>query len=136
MLSRTACLLIVVTPSLFFGGCSEPNYAPVTGQVYYNGKPLAKGVVMFQPSNGQPARGTIQTDGTFKLETPGEAEGARIGLNQVRISSRETHADAGEIALGRMLIPERYNDFVTSGLTAEVKPADNDRFVFRLQDKP
>lgn len=118
-------------------GCSEsePDYVPVRGQVFYKDKPLGQGVVMFQPTNGPPARGTIQPDGTFELETPGKGSGARVGTNRVRISAREMPKDpGGEIGLGRLLIPARYNDITTSGLTAEVKAGSDEPFVFRLTD--
>ena len=116
------------------GGCTaEPDYVPAGGHVFYNGSPLTSGVVMFQPTNGPPAIGLIQSDGTFELRTPGRGDGARIGPNAVRISSREASRDQStEIALGPLLIPERYTDFTSSGLTAEVKPQSNEPFIFRL----
>lgn len=135
-MAQFVALVVLTATALFAGGCGTSEYVPVRGQVFYNDKPLAMGVVMFQPSEGPPASGTIQADGTFELSTPGRADGARIGSNRVRIASREARLDAGEMALGRNLIPERYNDFVTSGLTADVKPANNNLFVFRLKDKP
>ena len=128
--------LFLIAAVLVAGGCSKTDYVPARGQVFYKDKPLGTGVVMFQPSHGPPACGTLRADGMFELITPGRADGARIGTNKVRISSREARPDAGEIALGRNLIPERYNDFVSSGLRVEVKPADNELFVFRLKDKP
>jgi hypothetical protein len=71
----------------------------------------------------------------MKLETPGREAGARIGVNKVRIASRETPAGGDtEMALGKSLIPERYGNFESSGLTAEVKPDGNEPFVFRLTD--
>ena len=117
-------------------GCSKtPEYVPIAGQVLYKDKPLTSGVVMFQPANGPPARGNIQADGTFQLTTTGKADGARIGTNKVRIASRGAGKDnAGEAALGSSQIPERYNDIATSGLTAEVKSAANEAFVFRITD--
>jgi hypothetical protein len=117
-------------------GCSKaPEFVSVRGQVLYKDKPLNSGVVMFQPENGPPARGNIQSDGTFELATLGKAEGARIGSNKVRIASRGPgKANAGEVALGSSEIPERYNDVSTSGLTVEVKSTGNDPFVFRLTD--
>ena len=116
------------------GGCTaEPDYVPAKGHVFYKGSPLTSGVVMFQPTNGPPATGLIQSDGTFELTTPGRAEGARIGPNAVRISSRQAPRNqTTEIALGPLLIPEQYTDFTSSGLTAEVKPQNNEPFVFRL----
>lgn len=89
---------------------------------------------MFQPPNGPPARADVVA-GAFKLETPGREAGARIGLNKVRIASRATPAGGdAEMALGKSLIPERYGNFESSGLTAEVKPDGNEPFVFRLTD--
>jgi hypothetical protein len=117
-------------------GCSKPDeYAAVRGQVFYNDKPLDQGVVMFQPAAGPPARGTIQSDGTFELETVDRGAGARIGTNRVRISARELPKNYDtEIGLGETLIPLRYNDIATSGLTAEVKGDSNEPFVFHLKD--
>ena len=125
--------LIVAVPLV--AGCSESDYAAVRGQVFYNDQPLSQGVVMFQPANGPPARGAIQPDGTFELEMLGNGKGARIGTNRVRISAREEPKNQyGEIGLGRRLIPARYDDITTSGLTAEVNPENNEPFVFRLTD--
>lgn len=117
-------------------GCSKTEeYAPISGKVFYNEKPLSSGVVMFQPPNGPPARGTIQSDGTFELKTMGQDFGARIGLNKVRVSCRESTAGGGrEVGLGKLLTPKRYNDFTTSRLTAEVKAEGNEPFEFHLKD--
>lgn len=127
---------IVATVAAIASGCSEPvEYIPVEGTVYYRDKPLSTGVVMFQPVSGPPSRGDIQADGTFQLTTPGRGDGARTGPNTVRISSRQTaSANDTEIALGPSLIPQRYSDFASSGLTAEVKPSGNDPFVFKIND--
>ena len=103
--------------------------------MFYNDKPLTNGVVMFQPSYGPPSRGTIQPDGTFELTTLGRGSGARPGINQVRVSSREEPpTQKGELKLGRLLIPERYTQFGDSGLTADVKAENNEPFVFHLTD--
>lgn len=116
-------------------GCSKPaEFVPVEGQVFFKEQPLASGVIMFQPPNGPPARADVVA-GVFKLETPGREAGARIGLNKVRIASRATPAGGdAEMALGKSLIPERYGNFESSGLTAEVKSDGNEPFVFRLSD--
>jgi hypothetical protein len=115
-------------------GCSQSEFVPVEGQVLYKEQPLKSGVIMFQPPNGPPARADIVA-GDFKLETLGGEAGARIGLNKVRIASREMPAGGDvEMALGKSLIPERYGNFESSGLTADVKPDGNEPFVFRLTD--
>ena len=133
----SCCRLFVALVCLcILAGCgkSYPEYFPVTGQVYYRDKPLTTGVIMFQPPSGPPATAQIQPDGSFTLITHGRADGAMPGLNQVRITSREMKADAAEMALGKYLIPERYSQFSTSGLSAEVKAGENDPFEFRLTD--
>jgi len=135
MACRYPLILLIAAFASFAAGCAESEFTPVRGQVFYKSVPLTSGVVMFQPPYGPPSRGTIQQDGTFELATPGRADGARPGVNQVRISSREEPPiQRGELKLGRLLIPERYTQFGDSGLTAEVKPGSNEPFVFHLAD--
>lgn len=135
-MNRLHCTLLAICHlAAISAGCSNPaEFVPVEGQVFYKEQPLASGVIMFQPPNGPPARADVVA-GAFKLETPGREAGARIGLNKVRIASRATPAGGdAEMALGKSLIPERYGNFESSGLTAEVKPDGNEPFVFRLFD--
>ncbi|QDU53905.1 hypothetical protein [Aeoliella mucimassa] len=135
--SQLSLLTTLLGVLLVTAGCGQTDqYAPVKGQVFYNDQPVTTGVVMFQPSDGPPARGRIEPDGTFELETIGEAQGARIGENKVRISSRQPPADpnAAEVGLGKLLIPRRYTDFKTSGLVIEVESDRTEPYVFRLTD--
>ena len=119
-------------------GCSpQADYAPVSGTVYYKGKPVESGVVMFQPAEGEVARGLIQSDGTYTLETLGEATGVRPGMAKVRVSVRaNTNSNGGEVGLGKLLIPERYTDFDLSGLTFEVTPTRTEPYDIQLTDSP
>ena len=127
-------LILLATLAGLSTGCSESEFVPVEGQVLFKDKPLASGVIMFQPANGPPSRSDI-TAGAFKLTTLDGQQGARIGLNKVRIASRATpQGSDAELALGKSLIPERYAHFDSSELTAEVKPEVNEPFVFRLED--
>jgi hypothetical protein len=115
-------------------GCTKSEFVRVEGQVLFNEQPLSRGVIMFQPPQGPPSRSDV-VDGAFRIESLDGAEGARVGLNKVRIASREASAGGdAEIALGRSRIPERYGDFESSELTAEVRPNGNEPFVFRLHD--
>jgi hypothetical protein len=113
--------------------------APATGKVFYNGKPLEFGSVTFQPPSGQPARGKIQSDGTFSLSTFRPGDGAVVGSHKVRItcyeSQRGTLANTGgEPSLGESLIPIKYTFFDQSGLTAEVRREESTPFLFELND--
>jgi hypothetical protein len=117
-------------------GCgTRSEYLPVEGQVFYKDQPLPNGTVVFQPADGPPSVGKTTDDGTFKMEPNDRMKGARIGLNKVRISARVQPSNGeSEVALGRLITPERYATFESSGLTAEVKPDGNEPFVFRLTD--
>jgi hypothetical protein len=103
-------------------GCGDsPRLVPVSGTVYYNGKPVESGVVMFQPPQGDMARGQVGPDGKYVLETLGQAPGVLPGTCKVRVSVRATAPNSGgELGLGKLLIPEKYTDFGRSGLTFDV----------------
>jgi len=114
--------------------------APVQGKVLYRGNPLEFGGVMFQPDVGPPAKGKINPDGTFRLTTYREGDGAVIGVHRVRVTcfdiQRPGYQQAQseqEAGAGRSLIPRKYTNFATSGLKVEVGPT-NDPFVLELTD--
>lgn len=133
-LATIFCAGLVVSAT----GCNRgPEMAAVTGKVNYNGQPLQFGSVTFQPTRGQPARGEIQSDGTFQLSTFSRGDGAFVGSHKVKIACYESQNPAfvkgpGEQRLGRSLIPVKYTLFDQSGLTAEVKPDAADPIVFDL----
>lgn len=103
-------------------GCSRrPTVVPVSGRVTFDGKPLEFGSVMLQPTAGPAARGTIGTDGSFTVSTFAPGDGAIIGPATVRVVCYEqqrpgTPPPAGELALGKSLIPEKYTQLGTSGI--------------------
>lgn len=125
-------------------GCKKgAHVVPVEGIVYYNDKPLAFGSVMFQPPMGQPAGARIQEDGSFKLSTFSEFDGAIVGRHKVKVTCYASQNPkfaqrnaAGEQSLGPLLIPETYTYSDQSGLTAEVLPERNEPFEFRLTGPP
>lgn len=130
-------LLVVISVT----GCGRHRaLAPVHGKVSYQGKPLGFGTVMFQPESGQPATGIIQPDGTFRMITHGEGDGAAVGKNQIRIACYEGQDPShefvpGQPTLGRLLIPARYLLCETSGLTTTVQPGANEPLVLELTDQ-
>src|SRR6516164_8831509 len=71
---RMSLVKLVALAALFVGpcwGCGSSGGTPVTlipvkGKVTYKGQPLTKGVVEFEPEGyGRPAKGQLQSDGTF-----------------------------------------------------------------------
>jgi hypothetical protein len=101
---------------------------PIRGEVFYNGKPLTEGTVLYLPTKagGRQARGDIQPDGTFRLTTLRDGDGAQKGEYGVVVialkphpgePSREEIEQAGGMIQRGSLIPEKYNLPETSGLT-------------------
>ena len=126
MMARIIFLLILCT-SL---GCERgPEMVPVTGTISFQGKPLSYGSVMFQPvgvEGARTARSQIDSDGSFALTTEKAGDGVAAGTCHVRITAFESQRpDATvnkqqEMALGRSAIPQRYQNFGTSGIVIEV----------------
>ncbi|WP_428305137.1 hypothetical protein [Lacipirellula sp.] len=121
-------------------GCgAKPEVVPVSGKVTYNGQPLPYGTVGFQPPQGQPSGAAIQPDGTFKLSTFAEFDGAKPGSYKVKVScyasqspSERAKPRTGEFSTGASLIPEKYAFVDRSELTAEVPADGTDAIVLEL----
>lgn len=138
--SRYCSIPLAVAAVLLVGCGPDVELATVQGQVLYNGKKLPFGSVTFQPPSGQPSTARIQADGTFRLNTRGQGEGAVVGRNQVRVTcfqgqdpSKSRGAD-GNDSLGSSLIPERYNSYETSGIVIDVPAGNRDPIVLELVD--
>jgi hypothetical protein len=128
------------------GGCGESNgLYPVYGQVNFNGEPASGATVYFHrtgPGSGEVARGEVQSDGSFRLQTGDLGNGALPGQYAVLIEWRQgplrTHRTDTEKSLGKdraregkpLLIADdrlqgRYFDVTHPRITAEVKPEKN-----------
>jgi hypothetical protein len=132
-------ITLAILTLLILTGCGKKQLptAPVEGKVLYQGKSLTFGGVLFQPDDGPLARGKIEPDGTFRLSTYRDGDGAVLGKHRVQIACYETQRpeakgqDAVERGLGKPLIPRKYLRLDTSGLQAEVKE-HNEPIVFEL----
>lgn len=130
---------------LMLSGCigEKVETGTVQGKVTYNGKPLKFGSVMLQPASGggKAATGKVQSDGTFKLSTKGTEgiEGVHVGTHRIRITCfpaqnpNFNQSSKGELALGKSLIPTKYNNFGASGLTTEVVAGENVPLILDLK---
>ena len=86
---NTFCLIIAATFIATLGvGCSSKEYGYVTGVVTINGEPVQDAVVTFAPQEGgRSAFGKTGSDGVYELNyTPG-VKGAKVGANQVSITT-------------------------------------------------
>ncbi|WP_165072872.1 hypothetical protein [Paludisphaera rhizosphaerae] len=111
-------------------GSSGPEMGRVYGTVTLNGKPVTKGTVSFVTTSpeGRNATGTISEDGSYTLQTENPGDGALLGDYKVGLVSREDvlldYIPKKPIPPKR-LIPEKYENPNTSGLTAKVESGSN-----------
>ena len=114
------------------GGSSSnlPPLAPVSGKVTLDGNPLPRGTVTFIPdeskgTKGPTAVGQIGPDGRFTLQTA-QQPGAVLGHHKVRVRARQEAKTPQEEGKEPSLIPLKYENENTSGLTFEVKAGRNE----------
>lgn len=123
-------------------GCGEarPRTVAVRGQITYHAQPLAGGTVTFVPFEPGPAAiGVISKHGRFTLTTFRPGDGALPGEYRVMIVAMAEMKgllpeDLGASSL--LLIPYRYANHLTSGLTAQVIDGDNNVTIDLERDRP
>lgn len=122
MRSRPPLGLCGLLLALAVAGCGRSGeLAPVAGRVYYRGRPLTGGTIVFTPDPERGGRGPlacaeIDAEGRYNLRT-GQAAGAVAGWHRVTIappSPTDPNAVAAEL-------PRKYSDPEQSGLLREVK---------------
>ena len=127
--SQLITVLTLGIASTLVGGGSADEMLPVNGSVSFDGKLLEYGSVMFQPvgiDGALPARSKIDADGSFSLWTEKPGDGVRVGKCKVRVTAFEaqrTNASGGkheEMSLGKSVIPQRFQNFATSGIEFDV----------------
>jgi hypothetical protein len=95
-------------------GSRETERALVRGQVFYRGRPLAGGTIVFTPDRerggrGPLALGEIDANGRYTLRT-GDQPGAVTGWHRVTVAAAGTEAP----------LPRRYRDPDHSDLSRQV----------------
>ncbi len=116
----------------------RPVY-PVSGQVLYEGQPVAGALVALLPLDerwSERAIGRTDADGRFRLTTYLSNDGAPEGSYVVGISmAQEESGREDEDGNGRpsvIALPARYAQHRTSGLTATIRPGINELPPFHL----
>lgn len=107
-----------------FLGEKKVVLVPITGEVYYNGKPVENGVVEFYPADDEAdtrkAIGALKEGGKFELYTDidGMKEGAVAGDYIVVLNVNHPN-QPGQLAPSRML-PDKYYRIETTPVRATV----------------
>jgi hypothetical protein len=115
-------------------GCGDgrPRTYPAGGRVVFaDGAPLQGGNIELAPKEGTiktSARAMIESDGTFRLSTFGDGDGALPGDYRVSIiPARHRGEEPGKAA---RTMDGKYQSFDTSGLEANVSPDGANNFEF------
>jgi len=132
-------------------GCSSgrPKTYQVTGAVTMKGQPVEAATVVFVPVEGasyQAATGITDASGNFKLSTFAGNDGAQEGEYRIKVSKfnvkkptkeeqdryismeeerKMQFGDDKPAVPAKNLLPAKYNDDATSGLTYTVKRGSN-----------
>ncbi len=111
-------------------GCSDPRpkTAVVQGTVTYKGKPVPNGTVNFVPAEGPAATGEIRSDGSYRLTTFRQGDGAILGMHKVVIVAMQDQSGQAVEAytpLPPPIVPLKYTSLATTDLKAEVKDQEN-----------
>lgn len=110
---------------------------PVKGRILLaNGQPVSQGTVVFVPAPDDPtarqAAGSVASDGTFKLETPYNGQGAAPGNYRIRIESASIAAPSAK-PNKQAKFSQKYYEEDTSKLTATVQANSENNVDFILK---
>lgn len=146
MNARLARRVIPFVAFALFIGCGDGQLKTykVSGQVLYNGQPLAGVDVAFHPvdaknNTGYPPHATTDQEGKFLLMTYVKDDGAPVGEYQVAIAFPvETAGEEGSDQTKKLSfqVPAKYHRKETSEITAKVESRTNALEPFRLEGPP
>src|SRR5262249_48822705 len=119
---------------LLAGGCGGAKLYQVHGKVIFpDGTPLNGGAGVFCPPDKKAPlgpRGGVREDGTFRVSTFREGDGAPEGAYRVLITPLELGNPAPPAPFAK-----RYRSFETSGLEYTVKPGENEFFKITVEKR-
>jgi len=121
-----------VVAAVILTGCGgRKDLGTVTGTVTLDGEPLPDAQVEFSPANsGTTSYGKTDSKGVYTMASSGNAEGAALGENKVKIMTADVIERDGEEVVVKEKLPDRYHKKTT--LTADVQPGKN-TFDFALE---
>ena len=119
-------------------GCSDDNRLPtyeVTGKVVFSdGTPLQGGWIIFEsPEHGLAGRGVIDTNGTYRLGTYEQSDGAVAGKQLVAITPATPDGYDPDKGRARPVIHRRFTHMDTSGLEFAVTPGGENHFEITVE---
>lgn len=147
--------LALLVATMMMVGCGEgtqddrPARAKVTGTVTHNGSPVEGATVSLQPASGsgQGAIGKTDASGKFTLTTYTPGDGAlpgeyKISVSKVEVTSMVSEEEALKLqeqgrpippAQTKQLLPQKYGNTETSGLTTTVEADQENQLDIALE---
>ena len=115
-------MLALCIASLLGCGDNLPTRVPVSGHVFFDGKPLEKGTLLIQSLDQRSSYAQLGPGGKFTVSTFSENDGLMPGKHQVAVVAKEDINANTQ----KWLIPKKYSDAATSGLEFEVTGPTSD----------
>jgi len=145
---------VMVVGAVVVAGCSGSKLPPgakptkkTSVTVLYKGAPVEGAAVTFVNQEGPPpANGRTDAQGKATLTTYIDGDGATLGTHKVMIDKSEAvggqsvstddpkYDPYAKPATVKYLLPQKYSNIATSGLTADVKAEGANEFTFELKD--
>lgn len=134
LLRTSPWIALVAVGLVSLAGCGEslPETVEVHGQITYQGEPLETGMVTFEPVKTdtnppiRPAKGFLESDGTYRLSTFRTNDGAMPGEYVVLVHAFNEVSSVDALSPAPIsIIPEKYNRSDTSSLTATIPANGN-----------
>jgi hypothetical protein len=129
---RPLVIVVALFPLAGACGCARSDLYPVRGKVVFNQgepiDPLVGGLVIFEPLDPQlkvGARGEIQSDGSFRLGTFREGDGAPPGDYRILVAPPTPPSQAKETPVPVVIHP-RFHDLNETPLKETVRPKANE----------
>jgi tetratricopeptide (TPR) repeat protein len=106
---------------------------PAQGQAFFEGKPIPNAVVLLDPTGSDlpkfpKPRAIVREDGTFVLATYSKDDGAPAGEYKVAVQwsvKTDTRQEVEGGSIAKNVLPVRYANPETSGLTVNIKQGAN-----------
>lgn len=129
--------IVAALLALTAAGCGPrgPALHDVSGEVHFEGTPVAGAGVLFCPEGNRPAGAITDDKGRFHLRTWHDADGTVAGMHIVCVTktlpvATKTESDYPET---KNVLPPRYASPVSSPLRADVTPDGENCFRFDLE---
>ncbi len=108
----------------------------VEGVVTLDGKPLAGALVYSVPDRGLGAKAKTDANGRFSLrETGARTDGVSVGVHKIGVSKVDEGAIVAEDETPKQLLPSKYADHLTSGLSVEAVAGKVKQFDIEIRSR-